>query len=146
MIIITVHDPARSVLTFQRYFVNSWPWWWKQQIPLELQCMCTKLHGVTSQNTALFHCPSSCSYPTCPVSFLLLQFPVPRSNFFVCSILLPAMDQWRRLLSLSLSLSCFIPSPRQKKPTLTILPHTLEACLVLLRNSRPGGMWVCLAA
>ena len=48
------------------------------------------------------------------VSFLLLPFPIRGSSFCVCSILLPAMDQWRKLLSFS----CFIPTPRQKKKNL----------------------------
>ena len=106
----------------------------KQQIPLNLRHTPTKVHGVTYQSTAVF----TVRLVTCSVSFLLLPFPIRRSSFCVCSVLLPAMDQWRKLLSFS----CFIPSPRQKKPTLTLLAHTLEACPVLLGNSSPGGMWV----
>ena len=49
-------------------------------------------------------------------------------------------QQWIDDVSSSLSLvSSPHPAP-QKKPTLTILAHTLEACPVLLGNSSPGGM------
>jgi hypothetical protein len=79
--------------------------------PLKLRQTPTKVDGVTSQSTAVFTVRLVTFCLTCPVSFQLLPFPIRRSSFCVCSMLLPAMDQWRKLLSFS----CFIPPPRQKK-------------------------------
>jgi len=71
-------------------------------------CQSTRRH--VPEHSSL-HCPSCHFCLTCCVSFLLLPFPIRRSSFCVCSMLLPAVDRWRKLLSFS----CFIPSPRQKK-------------------------------
>lgn len=137
IVTIRVHERGGNFLTFQETspfrdrVVRSSRFSWSYV---------TRLPKYTASCPRVEHCPSCRSCLTSSFSVLFLPFPIRRSSFCVCSILLPAMDQWRKLLSFS----CFIPSPRQKKPTLTILAHTLEPCPVLLGNSSPGGMWVSL--
>jgi hypothetical protein len=56
--LVEVYQRFRGTCCLHHQGTHSSPWWWRQQVPLKRWYTSTRIHGATTQKTAIFISPA----------------------------------------------------------------------------------------